>query len=124
MSRAVGVRAGGAGEPSSRRPPALQDLPLTYMQRSPIPNAFWEIALTNGTYSVRVVAGDPSFYDNQIAISAEGVVIVSGVTTSTQRWLDSGPQTVTAGDGRLTIESAAGANNGGNKICFIEITPM
>jgi hypothetical protein len=93
------------------------------MQRSPNPNAFWEIQLTNGTYSVRVVAGDPSFYNNQMAISAEGVVIVSGLTTSTQPWLDSGPRTVTVGDGRLTIESAAGAD-GGNKICFIEITPM
>ena len=92
---------------------------LTYMQRPENPNASWEIALTNGTYSVRVVAGDPSFYSNQIAIAAEGVVIVSGVTSSAQPWLDT-TSTVTVSDGRLTIYNAAAAD--GNKICFIEIT--
>ena len=89
------------------------------MQKPENPNASWEIALPNGTYRVRVVAGDPSFYNNQTAIAAEGVVVVSGLTTSTQPWLE-GTSTVTVSDGRLTIGNAPGAN--GNKICFVEIS--
>jgi endonuclease/exonuclease/phosphatase family metal-dependent hydrolase len=92
---------------------------LAYMQRPENPNASWEVAVPNGTYRVRVVAGDPSFYNNQVAIAAEGVVVVNGLTTSAQPWLD-GTATVTVSDGRLTIGNATGAD--GNKICFIDIT--
>jgi glucose/arabinose dehydrogenase len=93
---------------------------LAYMQRPGNPDAVWEIAVPNGTYTVRVVAGDPSFFGNRVGISAEGVTVVSGTTTSDQRWLE-GHATVTVGDGRLTIRNAPGAD--GNKICFVEITP-
>jgi hypothetical protein len=92
---------------------------LAYMQRPDNPDAAWEIALQNGTYNVRVVAGDPSYFGNRLAIAAEDVVIVSGTTTSAQRWLD-GTATVTVSDGRLTIHNAPGADS--NKICFVEIT--
>jgi hypothetical protein len=92
---------------------------LAYMQKPANPDAAWEIAVPNGTYSVRLVAGDPSFFDNVMAIAAEGVVIVQGTTTTTQRWLE-GTATVTVTDGRLTIRNAAGAT--GNKLCFVEIT--
>jgi hypothetical protein len=92
---------------------------LAYMQRPGNPDAAWEIALQNGTYYVRVVAGDPSYFGNRLAIAAEDVVIVSGTTTSAQRWLD-GTATVTVSDGRLTIRNAPGAES--NKICFVEIT--
>jgi len=69
---------------------------------------------------VRVVAGDPSYFGSRMAIAAEeGVVIVSGTTTSAQRWLD-GVALVTVSDGRLTIRNAPGAES--NKICFVEIT--
>ena len=66
------------------------------------------------------MAGDPSHFDNRVGIAAEGVLTVSGTTTSAQRWLDA-TSTVTVADGRLTIGNAAGAVV--NKICFIEITP-
>jgi hypothetical protein len=65
-----------------------------------------------------VVAGDPSFFGNRLAIAVEDVVVVSGTTTTTQRWLE-GIATVTVADGRLTIHNAPGAD--GNKLCFIEI---
>ena len=93
---------------------------LGYMQRPANPDASWEIAVPSGTYSVRVVAGDPSYYGSTFAITAEGVLVVTGQTTSTAPWLD-GTKTVTITDGRLSIRNGAGATS--NKICFLEITP-
>jgi hypothetical protein len=94
---------------------------LAYMQRPGNPDASWEIAVPNGTYTVRIVAGDPSFVGSTFAISAEGVVVTSGVTNSGAPWLD-GSKSVTVADGRLTVRNAPGATS--NKICFIEITPQ
>jgi glucose/arabinose dehydrogenase len=94
---------------------------LAYMQRPGNPDASWEIAVSNGTYSVRVVAGDPSYFGSSFAIAVEGVLTVSGTTTSAARWLD-GSSTVTVADGRLTIRNAPGASS--NEICFVEITPQ
>lgn len=93
---------------------------LAYMQRPGNPNASWELAVPNGTYSVRIVVGDPVYFGSSFAVSAEGVLAVSGTTTSATRWLD-GTATATVTDGRLTIQNAAGASS--NKICFIEVTP-
>ena len=92
---------------------------LTYLQRPAVPDAVWEIAVPNGTYTVRIVSGDPSYFDSVFRLTAEGVLTVSGTPTSTTRWIG-GLSTVTVTDGRLTIRSGAGASN--NKICFVEIT--
>jgi glucose/arabinose dehydrogenase len=93
---------------------------LTHMQRAANPNAVWEIALANGTYDVRIVSGDPSYYDSIYRIAAEGVLVVSGTPASGSRWVE-GRAAVTVADGRLTVTNAAGSSN--NKVCFIEITP-
>lgn len=82
-------------------------------------NATWEIAVPNGSYSVRIVAGDASYYDSVHRIAAEGVLTVNGAASSSTRWVE-GTATVTVGDGRLTIGNYAGASN--NKIGFVEIT--
>jgi len=82
-------------------------------------NATWEIAVPNGTYLVRIVAGEPTYYDSVHRISAEGVLTVNGAASSTVRWVE-GTATVTVSDGRLTVGNYTGASN--NKICFIEIT--
>ena len=92
---------------------------LAYMQRAP--NLSWEIAVPNGSYMVRLVAGDPVYFDNPVQITVEGAVVLSGTTTSAARWVES-QSTVTVTDGRLTIGNGAGAN--GNKLCFVEITPQ
>jgi hypothetical protein len=89
------------------------------MQRPANPNAIWEIGLPNGTYRVRLVAGDASYYDSVYRINAEGVLVVNGTPTTSARWVE-GTATVTVSDGRLTLTSAAGSSN--NKLCFIEIT--
>ena len=91
---------------------------LIMMQRYSNPNASWEIAVPSGSYSVRIVAGDPTSHASVYRITAEGVLTVNGTPTATNRWLE-GSQTVTVTDGRLTIANGAGAS--GNKICFLEI---
>jgi hypothetical protein len=92
---------------------------LVYMQKPANPNGSWELALPNGTYRVRIVAGDPSFFGGTFAITAENTLVVSGSTTSAARWLE-GTATVAVSDGRLTLRNGAGATT--NEICFIEIT--
>ena len=79
----------------------------------------WEVAVPNGTYSVHIVAGDPSYTDSNMAITAEGNVIVSGALSNANHFLD-GTKTVTVSDGKLTIGNGAGAVN--DKLCFIQIT--
>ncbi|HYG74440.1 MAG TPA: PKD domain-containing protein [Planctomycetota bacterium] len=92
---------------------------FTHMQKPAVPNAVWEIALPNGSYSVRIVAGDASYYDSTYRINAENVLTVSGTPSATVKWFE-GSQTVNVSDGRLTISNGAGAAN--NKIAFVEIT--
>ena len=84
-------------------------------------NAVWEIAVPDGTYAVRIVAGDPSYYDSIYRIAAEGVPTVNGTPSSAARWVE-GTATVTVNDGRLTVGSYTSASI--NKICFIEITRL
>ena len=92
---------------------------LNHMHKPANPNAVWEIAVPNGTYTVRIISGDPSHFDSVFRVAAEGVLTVSGTPTTSTRWIE-GTQTVTVTDGRLTVTNGAGAQN--NKICFIEIT--
>jgi glucose/arabinose dehydrogenase len=92
---------------------------LTHLQKPANPDAVWEIAVPNGSYMVRVVAGDPSYFDSVYRISVEGVLTLSGTPTSTTRWIE-GTSTVSVTDGRVTLRNAAGASN--NKICFVEIS--
>ncbi len=80
----------------------------------------WQMAVPNGNYTVRVVAGDPSFTDSIYKINVEGVLTVSGTPTSANHWVE-GTKTVTVKDGKLTISNATGSKN--NKIDFIVITP-
>ena len=78
----------------------------------------WSIAVPNGTYTVRVVAGDPDFIDSTFKINVEGVLTVNGVPTSANHWVE-GTKTVHVTDGKLTISNATGAKN--DKIAFVEI---
>ncbi|MBV9790050.1 MAG: hypothetical protein JOZ51_17820 [Chloroflexi bacterium] len=84
-------------------------------------NFSWEIAVPEGQYDVRIVAGDPDFIDSVYKINVEYALAVNGTPTSTNKWLEGTATTVQvfASDGRLTISNASGAVN--NKINFIEI---
>ena len=79
----------------------------------------WELSVPNGTYSVKLVAGDPSYFDSTYAFDAEGALALSGTPTSGSRFVIA-TKAVTVGDGKLTITNAAGAVN--NKLAFLEIT--
>jgi hypothetical protein len=92
---------------------------LLHLQKSTNPNASWEIAVPNGSYKVRIVAGDPSYIDAVYKLNVEGVLAINGTPTDATRWFDN-TVTVTVSDGRLSITNATGSSN--NKICFLEIT--
>jgi hypothetical protein len=94
---------------------------LNHLQKVGAPNALWELAVPNGTYTVRVVAGDALHFDSVFRLAVEGTLTVSGTPTTSARWVE-GTSTVTVTDGRLTIANGAGATN--NKICFVVVTPQ
>lgn len=100
--------------------PDQQHDTLIHLQLAPIPDAVWEIALPNGTYDVRLVAGDPQYIDSVYKLAVEGVLLVDGRPTAAAPWIE-GIGTVTVADGRLTVRSVQGAQN--NKLCFLDITP-
>ncbi|MGC4031032.1 MAG: kelch repeat-containing protein [Tepidisphaeraceae bacterium] len=80
-------------------------------------NRTWDISLPNGKYTVRIVAGDPS-YDMSPNIKAEGATVLSGTTTSSNRWIDK-TATVTVSDGKLTLTNGSSASR--TPISFIQI---
>jgi hypothetical protein len=94
---------------------------LVHLQKPETPDARWEIAVPAGAYEVVLVAGDPAYYDSRFRIAVEGVLVIDGAPTSQTRWL-SGTARVQVSDGRLTITSAAGADN--NKLNAITITAV
>ncbi|MGB7156919.1 MAG: kelch repeat-containing protein [Tepidisphaeraceae bacterium] len=79
---------------------------------------WWAIKVPNGTYQVRVVAGDPSNFNSHYAIDVEGVEGIDAKPTSSTRFLQE-TRIVLVEDGTLTLTSGEGADN--NKIAFVEI---
>jgi hypothetical protein len=78
----------------------------------------WEIALTNGNYHIRIIAGDPGFYDSVYQIDVEGVLLVNSTPSSSSRWVE-GEALVRVSDGKLTVSSGPNAQN--NKITYLEV---
>jgi hypothetical protein len=96
--------------------PDFQHDTLVHMQNGGIFS--WEIAVPNGSYQVRIVAGDAGHFDSVFKISVEETLLVDGTPDTNNRWIE-GIATVEVSDGFLNVTNAAGASN--NKICFIEI---
>src|SRR5688572_10618223 len=42
----------------------------------------WEVAVPNGSYSVRIVGGDPSYTDSTIRLAAENTIVADGQLSS------------------------------------------
>ena len=78
----------------------------------------WQIAIPNGSYTVQVTAGDPSYFDSVYRINVEGTLAINATPSSSSRF-KSGTVTVKVSDGRLTISNASGAVN--NKINYLTI---
>jgi hypothetical protein len=84
-------------------------------------NATWDLAVPNGNYSVRVVAGDPSFIDSKYVFAVEGTVVINGTPTASTHWFDN-TVTVSVTDGTLTLTNAAGSVN--NKVDFLVVNKL
>jgi glucose/arabinose dehydrogenase len=92
---------------------------LVHMQARVLPDAFWELAVPNGRYTVRIVAGDPDRFNSVYRIDVEGVLAINATPTRGERWFDA-TVSVSVTDARLTIRNAPGAFN--NKIAFVDIS--
>jgi hypothetical protein len=107
-----------ARERNSANSPNKQSDTFNHMLRS---GTFtWELAVPNGEYLVRIVAGDPDFSNGVYRMRVEGVTVIDGSPSSDFPWVI-GQAVVSVNDGRITISSGDGAQN--NKIGFIEVTP-
>jgi hypothetical protein len=78
----------------------------------------WSIALPNGTYLIRLVMGDPEYFENDLDMRVEGNALIAGSASRDLRWLE-GVAAVEVTDGELTLSQGPGARR--NKLCFIEI---
>jgi hypothetical protein len=78
----------------------------------------WEIAVPNGSYQVRVVAGDPNVYTGTYKINVETTLVINGSPSSATRWIDNSA-VVTVSDGRMTFTNASGWVD--YRICFVDI---
>jgi hypothetical protein len=85
------------------------------------PPAAWVYDLPNGTYSVFVSVGDPSFFDSTHRIRIEGIVAIPGFAPSAATPFDSANATVTVADGKLTIDAVGGTNT---KLDYVEIVAI
>jgi hypothetical protein len=78
----------------------------------------WQLALANGTYTVKLVMGDAAYTDQVNNVSIEGNVRndPDGMDN-----FDEYTVTVTIADGKLDIAPAAGGTR--QKVNFVEVTP-
>src|SRR5262249_4473970 len=105
---------------SSASPDELHDsFGLMQKAGSTNPNASWQIAVPNGTYSVHVLAGDPIYTDSIYKINVNGVLVINGTSTSAKHWFEN-TLTITVTNGLLTLTNATGSSN--NKVDAIDIT--
>lgn len=95
------------------QPPAGTSGPVNPLP-NPIPGK-WELVVPNGTYSVTVGVGDPSFYDSRHIVRAEGTSIVD-FTPSAATPTRVVATNVVVADGRLTLDAVGGTNT---KLAFV-----
>jgi hypothetical protein len=99
-------------------PDQRYDTFITMFDKDRVHDKFWEIELPNGTYVVRLVAGDPGYGKNALKINIENQVGINRETDTFSNWAEC-KKIIEVKDGRLTVTSAAGALL--NSINFIEI---
>jgi hypothetical protein len=82
----------------------------------PVNGGTWEMAVPNGMYDVKIVAGDGGSTPSMQKFSIEGVPMTQVQTMADTGWCEE-TVTVVVTDGRLTITA-----NPGSSICFVQIT--
>lgn len=80
----------------------------------------WRAAIADGTYTVTVAVGDPSYYDSRNVINLEGTKVLDAAATSASRYA-SVTTDVTVSDGFLDVSPTGGTNT---KIAYLEIAPQ
>jgi glucose/arabinose dehydrogenase len=93
---------------------------LNHMQK-PGGATSWSLAVPNGSYAVRLVAGDTLAIDSIYRLNVESTLAINGTPSSTKRWFDN-TIIVNVADGLLTLSNASGSSN--NKISFMEINQV
>ena len=107
---------------SSRRAPTRVHETFSYVDNEKlITKASWEIAVPNGKYTVRVIAGDLVAKDSVYSLNVEDKQVFDFIPEDTKRWAD-GTVTVEVKDGRLTLTD--NPNGSRNKVCAIEISEI
>jgi hypothetical protein len=82
-------------------------------------NFSWSLAVPNGYYEVRLVAGDPGFIDSDYIFTVEYYGhVLKGTPTEAQHFFEA-VTTVDVNDGRLTLSNDSFAVN--NKLAFVEV---
>jgi parallel beta-helix repeat protein len=81
----------------------------------------WELAVPDGLFQVRVVAGNVLAPRGRVRLAVEGVIVVDEKLSKQARWVD-GTAVVDVQDGRLTLTRARGATAA--RVCFIEVTQL
>jgi hypothetical protein len=92
---------------------------LIHMQPSGSPEKTWEIALSNGSYKLFIVCGDPSYTDSINTLDVEGTVVTDPDGPDNY---DEYTVMVVVRDGRLTIKQAPDPRVTYAKICFVDIS--
>ncbi|WP_111767672.1 hypothetical protein [Nakamurella deserti] len=80
----------------------------------------WKAAIANGTYTVTVGVGDPSYFDSRHVVNVEGTRVVDHTATSAARSKVSTAD-VTVTDGFLDVDATGGTNT---KIDYLQIAPQ
>ena len=90
---------------------------LVHMQSGRAAEGRWQVDIANGTYSLTIGLGDPSYTDSRHVLRAEGTEIANFTPTAAKSTtIVTANATVT--DGKLTLDQTGGSNT---KIGFIEV---
>jgi PKD repeat protein len=101
----------------SKSPDQAYDTMIHVDQRS-----VWEMALSNGKYSVTICNGDPSFPQGTQSVQAEGTTVIDNASISkSSPWVEKST-TITVADGRLSITFTGSANPA--RLCWLKITAI
>ncbi|MDB5324681.1 MAG: hypothetical protein JWM57_250, partial [Phycisphaerales bacterium] len=110
-------RAGAASDRDQVDPSLTDSAINTYGENGAVS---WEVAVPNGTYYVKLVAGSPdvSFGRYEYGIENKSTFL-DGSATSAAKWITA-TDTVTVYDGRLTISNVGDPDN--HFLAYVEIT--
>jgi fibronectin type 3 domain-containing protein len=125
--------ANGRDRDASNSPDELHD-GLAHLQKPNNPNAWWGMAVPNGTYQVHLISGDPSNIDSVYKLNVSDgtvsgstltvinpVLAINGTPTTSTRWFTN-TVTVTVSHGAIYLSNAAGSSN--DKINEIDVTQV